>query len=119
MIAALQIRQRLTGMAQRFWHRVCQEMGMTNAERSRRRQPSTEPTNVLVWVFQSGTRHLTCQIARNAGTGAFDVATVPHWDVAASAIESFSGAPEAFQRHAVIASTLRQSGWVVASYGSR
>jgi hypothetical protein len=76
---------------------------------------STEPQMVLRWLFRQSDRLLTCGISR-AAEAAFEVVTVPHWDIKRASVERFSGAKAALQRHAEIAVLLRESGWSGAAY---
>ena len=56
---------------------------------------------------------LTCELARN-NAGRYDVCVVPHWDVAAGAIEQFDAAVSALRRHAELVQQLRENGWQLA-----
>ena len=76
---------------------------------------SNEPQMVLRWLFRQKDRLLTCGISRAAGA-AFEVVTVPHWDVRRASVERFSCAMKALERHAEIASSLRDSGWSATAY---
>lgn len=81
--------------------------GMTN--------PSNENRDLLSWRFQNGKRQLTCGVSVR-GAKAFDVITLPHWNVTAGAVEPFRNAAEAMRRHATIAASLRDAGWKLAAY---
>ena len=81
----------------------------------KRDRNATEPQMVLRWMFQQRDRLLTCGISRAAGA-AFDVVTVPHWDLTRASVERFTCAMKALERHAEIASALRDSGWSAAAY---
>jgi hypothetical protein len=76
---------------------------------------STEPQMVLRWLFRQKDRLLTCGISRAAGA-AFEVVTVPHWDIRSASVERFSCAMKALERHAEIAASLRESGWSGEAY---
>jgi hypothetical protein len=80
-----------------------------------RARKSNEPEMVLRWLFRQSDRLLTCGISRAAGA-AFEVVTVPHWDVRRASVERFSCALKAIERHAEIAASLRESGWSAAAY---
>jgi hypothetical protein len=69
---------------------------------------------IVSWVLQRGHQLLTCEVDR--ASSSFEVAVVPHWDVSASAIETFATPVDALQRHAEIISELRQRGWALTSY---
>jgi len=74
--------------------------------------PTTTP--FLQWEFEREQHHLMCAV--RATPAAFEVETVPLWDVALSAMETFGSASAALRRHAAIASELRDTGWTVAAY---
>ena len=69
---------------------------------------------ILRWLFRQSDRVLTCGVSR--AEAAFEVMTVPHWDIKRASVERFSCAKEALQRHAEIAVLLRESGWSAAAY---
>jgi hypothetical protein len=75
---------------------------------------STESKMVLRWLFRQRDRVLTCGIS--IADAAFEVVTLPHWDIAHGSMERFTSAREALERHAEIASALREDGWVPAAY---
>ena len=81
----------------------------------KRTPKSTEPQMVLRWLFRQSDRLVTCGISR-ATEAAFEVVTVPHWDIRRASVERFSCAKAALQRHAEIAALLRESGWSAAAY---
>lgn len=70
---------------------------------------------VLRWLFRQKDRLLTCGITNAAGA-AFEVVTLPHWDVRQASVERFTSAAQALKRHAEIAATLREAGWSAAAY---
>jgi hypothetical protein len=55
----------------------------------KRERKSTESQMVLRWMFRQKDRLLTCGVSRAAGA-AFEVVTVPHWDVRGASVERFS-----------------------------
>jgi hypothetical protein len=75
---------------------------------------SNESKMVLRWLFCQKNRLLTCGIS--IAGAAFEVVTMPHWDISSSSLERFSSAKDALERHAQIASALRADGWVPAAY---
>jgi hypothetical protein len=77
------------------------------------RNPS-EPQMVLRWLFCQRDRRLTCGIS--IAGAAFEVVTLPHWDVGHGSMERFTSARAALERHAQIAAELRADGWVPAAY---
>lgn len=70
---------------------------------------------LLRWIFQRGNQRLTCRVDQQPGTG-FTLSVVPHASAAHGIAETFSSAWSALQRHAMIASELRGSGWTLAAY---
>jgi hypothetical protein len=75
--------------------------------------PNRESASVLRWIFQHGTRALTCEV-RVQGGQSFDVCVVPHWNISSSVVEGFDRPASALRRHAEIARSLRNAGWVLA-----
>ena len=76
----------------------------------------SDALTVLVrWEFAQADKHLVCGIHLTRPSS-YEVATVPLWDPARSAIETFSCASAALHRHAEIATDLREAGWTVAAY---
>jgi hypothetical protein len=73
---------------------------------------TTEPTSMLRWVFHRGGHVLTCAVEATADRSSYDVCVFPHWNVSLGTVERFAAAGGALQRHAVIASRLREAGWV-------
>jgi hypothetical protein len=49
-------------------------------------------------------------------SSSYEVAIVPLWDVARSAVETFDSPAAALHRHAAIAADLREAGWTLAAY---
>jgi len=76
----------------------------------------SEGRSLLRWQFARGAHHITCGIDVAPDNSGYDVLTVPHWDVNSAVIETFDAPGEALQRHATIASRLREIGWTVASH---
>ena len=76
-------------------------------------------TPLIQWQFERGDRHVACLInlaPETQAAPAFEVATVPLWDVAHAAVETFDSPREAIHRHAAIAADLREAGWTLAAY---
>jgi hypothetical protein len=82
-----------------------------------RRAQSDQPTCILRWVFHHGSDALTCAIESTGEHASYDVCILPHWNLSVATVEHFDAATSALQRHADIASRLRQAGWV-AEYGT-
>jgi len=85
---------------------------MTTTPRMPQRTSTTEPTSVVRWVFHRGGHALTCAVEATADRSAYDVCIFPHWNLSLGTVERFVGPGRALQRHAEIASRLRESGWV-------
>ena len=51
-------------------------------------------------------------VEATADRSAYDVCIFPHWNLSLGTVERFVGPGRALQRHAEIASRLRESGWV-------
>jgi hypothetical protein len=75
-----------------------------------------QPIPMLRWVFQRQASAITCEVDCTANHQ-YEVCVVPHWDVSRSAIERFDSAPHALQRHAELAMSLREEGWIVVDHG--
>jgi len=69
-----------------------------------------EPTGILRWSFVKLGHVITCEIRTN-GLNEHDVCVVPHWNIGASIVERHDRVIGAFERHAEIISSLRQTGW--------
>jgi len=80
------------------------------------KKTSTRSQNVLRWVFRRGNHFMTCQLTRLSNQRRYVLALVPHWDRAQGDSEAFESGLDALQRHASIASSLRETGWKVVSY---
>ena len=70
---------------------------------------------VLLWVFRRDFEAITCGVDVSA-SGRCQVRTVPQWDPSLAMIEPFEHAGDALQRHAEVASRLREIGWVLADH---
>ena len=91
---------------------------MTNAmARKTPRSPAPESPCFVRWVFHRGAEALTCAVETSGARPSFDVCILPHWDLAAAAVEHFNAPSSALRRHAEIARHLREAGWV-AQYGA-
>jgi hypothetical protein len=80
------------------------------------RRRTTEPVCLVRWIFQRSGNTLTCQVDASATRSSYDVAVVPHWNVAAAAVETVETPGRALQRHAEIAKHLRETGWLLAHH---
>lgn len=80
------------------------------------KKTSSRSQNVLRWVFRRGNHFMTCQLTRLSAQRKYVLALVPHWDRRHGDSESFDSGLAALQRHAIIASSLRETGWKVVAY---
>lgn len=74
-----------------------------------------DPRRLLRWVFERGNHKITCRVDQRPDDNTFMLSLVPQASGAGLA-ETFTSAWSAFQRHALIASELRRSGWTLAAY---
>jgi hypothetical protein len=58
---------------------------------------------------------VTCQLDIR-GNGSYEVCIVPHWDPSLSVIEHYDSPTPALLRHAEIARSLREDGWMVIDH---
>jgi len=77
-------------------------------------QSATTP--LVQWEFRRDSSNLICGVHTSAAEPAYEVAMLPMWNGGPIAVESFDTAAEALQRHATIAQSLRDAGWMVSSY---
>jgi hypothetical protein len=80
------------------------------------REDSRGVASIVRWQFARGDRRLTCLVSAAPVTSSYEVATVPMWDVARAAVETFDSPAAALRRHAAIASDLRDAGWTLAAH---
>ena len=78
--------------------------------------PRPNSRRVLRWIFQRGNHLITCQLTKAMSSGRYVLSLVPHWDRAQGDSETFDSGLGALHRHAVIAKSLRDSGWKVVAY---
>lgn len=79
---------------------------------------SSRPRPLLQWTFHRRGRFVTCQLNGGRRGRPFTLSVIPHFDGATEQTETFGSGIEALHRHAVIAQSLRASGWLMASYGN-
>lgn len=72
----------------------------------------TTKASLLRWTFIRKEHVITCEITVN-GSQSYDVSVVPHWDVSASAVESYDRPAAALRRHAELAWYFREDGWAL------
>ena len=69
-------------------------------------------TALLRWIFRLGKERLICQVDEE-----FTVSLMSPGKAVRTFVEKCDDGLQAFQRHAQIASQLRDFGWTIASYG--
>lgn len=72
-------------------------------------------TPMVRWVFHRDGRAITCEVDVH-GTQSYDVTLIPHWDSSGAVTERFDRPIPAMERHASIARSLRDRGWVVVDH---
>jgi hypothetical protein len=91
---------------------------MMAASTPRRPLHSNPDSVVLVqWTFIRGTRALTCEVRAN-GRHSYDLFVIPHWHIAAAVAERYDRPESALRRHAEIARSFREAGWLVVREGA-
>jgi hypothetical protein len=66
---------------------------------------------MLRWTLRSGSAAIACEIDANPD-GSFDLRVVPSLAPSSGFVERFSKVTFAMERHAEMASLLRDAGWV-------
>ena len=79
-----------------------------------RRHGTMDSARLVRWIFRRNGHAVTCQVDAGAAPSSYDVCIVPHWDVAAAAVETMKSPVQALQRHAEIAKELQEAGWQLA-----
>ena len=74
--------------------------------------------DVLRWIFRRGNQLVTCQLTRLSNRQRYVLAIVPHGNRSLGDSETFDSGLAALQRHASIASSLRECGWKVVAYSA-
>jgi hypothetical protein len=74
---------------------------------------TTPPSCVVRWVLTRGAARLTCEVDLTGGR--FQLSVTPSVPGTRPILERFAGACAAMERHAEIASHLRDAGWRVAA----
>jgi hypothetical protein len=70
---------------------------------------------MLKWILQRDSDAITCQLdARDARS--YEVWIVPHWNPSSAVIEYYEAPTEAILRHAEVARSLREEGWMVIDH---
>jgi hypothetical protein len=76
-------------------------------------------STIIRWEFSRGHERVSCQVDSKAERGAgaaFDVALVPSSRLVDEASETFDSVAPALRRHAMLASSLRDTGWRLVAY---
>ena len=76
--------------------------------------PHADSVPVVRWLFTRGGQALTCQVGTDAAGSSYEVAIVPHWNVALAVVEEVPTPANALQRHAQLSMMLRDAGWSVS-----
>jgi len=79
-----------------------------------RRHGTMDSARLVRWIFHRNGHALTCQVDAGATPTSYDVCIVPHWNVAAAAVETMKSPVRALRRHAEIAKELQEAGWRLA-----
>ena len=72
---------------------------------------------IVHWTFQFGADLLTCGVEGQGST--YRLFVVPNGHVETAIVETFPSSAVALQRHAALASRLRERGWTVIAYTAR
>lgn len=80
------------------------------------KQKASRTFPMIRWELMRGHDRVTCQVDREAGTGQFAVAIVPHRRLQWTSIETYKAVAVAMRRHAAVVSQLRASGWKLVAY---
>jgi hypothetical protein len=79
---------------------------------------SRDTVPMICWMFQRRDDAVTCEVDFDARRSRYDLyVTSPRGSSDDPFVERFDRASAALQRHAEIASMLRQEGWTVSGYG--
>lgn len=76
-------------------------------------------STIIRWEFSRGHERVSCQVDSKAERGAgaaFDVALVPSRHSLDQPSETFDSVAPALRRHAMLASSLRDTGWRLVAY---
>lgn len=96
---------------------IATQLSMTMTAQPTRAPRPAQSSGIVRWLFLKGTRLLVCEI-RSDCRRVHDVCVVPQWNVASSVVERYGRAADAFRRHAEIASSLRDAGWMIVRDGT-
>lgn len=81
------------------------------------RPVTTDSVQMLCSTFQRQDDAVTCEVDFDTRRSAYEVYVMPPRGSSGVLVERFDRATSALERHAEIASRLRQAGWTVAGYG--
>ena len=77
----------------------------------------TPAATIVQWTFQFGDDRLTCSV--EGSRSSYRLLVIPNGHADAAVVEPFDSSAAALQRHAELASALRDRGWAVISYTGR
>jgi hypothetical protein len=77
---------------------------------------AAEARELVKWVFLREMKAITCEIRSTSG-GGFDVCVLPHWNISSGIVEQYDELTAALRRHAEIALSFRQTGWLLVREG--
>jgi hypothetical protein len=77
--------------------------------------PPTDDRCLLRWVLQRGSEALTCEVDAH-GHGSFDLQVMLGGSQSPALTEHFNSPVAAVERHAEVATLLRDAGWVVTTH---
>jgi hypothetical protein len=83
------------------------------------KRPRPTSHRIIRWIFQQGNELLACGIDRGSDRWSYTLSVVPNGDVDAAIVETFESEVAALQRHAGIATRLRELGWTLVAYTGR
>jgi hypothetical protein len=76
---------------------------------------TTSTPEMVRWQFRLKNRLLTIGVAKTGASG-YSVVTIPHFNVKRGTVEIYRDLVSALQRHASLATQLRNDGWSINSY---
>lgn len=82
-----------------------------------RTHTSESSTSMLRWIFRRGTAAIECDVDV-AADRSFALRVIPLWAPASAVVERFADPVSALERHAELASYLRDSGWRVSEHAT-
>ena len=74
-------------------------------------------TPIVHWIFEFGADRLSCGVEHDGSS--YRLFVVPNGHADAAIVDRFHSSAAALQRHAALASRLRERGWAIVSYTGR